>query len=288
MNIIKCYTQLFSLILLISASITFATSCKKNDTDATSSQTVLLSFGPTGARPGDTLRFIGTNLNTVTGIDLTGASILKNSFIQQTNELILILVPKETVKGFITLKTPQGDIKSKTPLNLFVPVMVTSVTKEARPGENITITGKYLNWVSNVTFAKDRIVDSTSIVSKSLDKLVIKVPLNAQTGKLILSYGGTEPGTIETDSTFIVTLPSITSISPNPIKYTDNLTITGQNLDLTWGVLFNGITQADTILVSKSNTMIVVKVPAGAKQGKVTIVAPSKVTVQSAVDLVLQ
>jgi hypothetical protein len=287
MNTIKFNTQLFSLIFLISASITLATSCKKNNNDATSSQTVLLSFGPTGARPGDTLRFIGTNLNTVTGIDLTGASVSKSSFIQQTNELILILVPKETVKGVITLKTPQGDIKSKTSLNLFVPLMITSVTKEARPGENVTITGKYLNWVSYVTFAKDKVVDSTSIVSKSLEKLVIKVPINAQTGKLIISYGGTEPGSIETDSILMVTLPSITSLAPNPVNHADNLTITGQNLDLTWGVLFNGVTQADTTLVSKSPTMIVVKVPAGAKQGKVTIIAPSKVTVQSAVDLVL-
>lgn len=287
MNTIKFYTRLFSLMLLILASMTFVTSCKKDKNNVKSSQTELLSFGPTGAKHGDTLRFIGNNLNTVTEIDLTGAIVPKSSFIQQTDELILIIVPDETVRGYVTLKTTQGDIVSKTKLDLDVPVIITSVTKEARPGENITITGKYLNWVNFVTFGKDKVVDSTGIVSKTLDKLVVTVPMDAQTGTLVVSTGGTEPMDIETDSTLIVTLPSITGISPNPIKHVDNLTITGQNLDLAWGVMFNGETQVDTNFVSQSATQIVIKVPAGAKQGKVTLVAPSKVTVQSNDDLVL-
>ncbi|MEO6914730.1 MAG: IPT/TIG domain-containing protein [Chitinophagaceae bacterium] len=286
MNSIKFNTRIFSLIVLISASMSFVISCSKNDNGSASSQTVLLSFGPTGAKPGDTLRFIGTNLNIVSGIELTGASVPKISFVKQTNELILIIMPKETVKGFVTLKTPQGDIKSKTALDLMVPVMITSIPKEARPGDNITITGNYLNWVNYVTFAKDKSVDSSGIVSRSLDKLVVKVPANAQTGKITLTYGGTMPGYLDSDSILIVTLPSITGIAPNPAKVADNLTITGLNLDLAWGVLFTGVTQADTVMVSKSATMIVVKVPAGAKKGKVTILAPSKVMVQSPVDLV--
>ena len=284
---IKFKNRLFPLIVLILASMTLVTSCKKDGADAKSSETVLLSFGPTGAKHGDTLRFIGNNLNTVTDIQLTGASVAKTAFIKQTDELILIVVPKETVKGFIMLKTPQGDIQSKTMLNLEVSVMVSSIPKEARPGSTITITGNYLNWVNSVTFGNDKVADSTSIVSKTLTQLVVKVPMNAQTGKLILSYGGTEWGNIETDSTLKIPLPSIISMSPNPLKHADNLTITGQDLDLTWGVQFNGVSQPDTVLVSKSPTSIVVKVPAGAKQGKVTLLAASKVKVNSADELLL-
>lgn len=287
MNTIKFNTRQFSILFLITAAITFGTSCKKGQSNAESSQTVLLSFGPTGAKPGDTLRFIGKNLGTVTDIELTGASVSKSAFIQQTDELILIVVPKETIKGFVTLKTAKGDIISKTKLDLEVPVMITSVTKEARPGENITITGNYLNWVNYVTFGKGKVVDSTGIVSKSIDKLVVKVPMDAQTGTLILSYGGTEPDEIETDSVLMVTLPSMTGISPNPVKHADNITITGQNLDLVWGVIFNGVKDADTNFVSQSATKIVLKVIAGAIAGKVTLVAPSKVTVISNDDLTL-
>lgn len=287
MNTIKFNSRLLSLMALLFASMTLVTSCKKDDAVAKSSETVLLSFGPTGAKHGDTLRFIGNNLNTVTEIQLTGASVPQSAFLKQTSELILIIVPKETVKGFVTLKTPKGDIVTKTILNLDVSIMVTSIPREAKPGANITITGNYLNWVNAVTFANGKIADSASIVSKTLTQLVVTVPKDAQTGKLILSYGGTEWGELETDSTLIVTLPSITSMAPNPIKHADNLTITGQNLDLTWGVLFNGVSQADTVMVSKSATSIVVKIPAGAKQGKVTLVAASKVKVESTADLML-
>lgn len=287
MNTIKFNTRLFSILFLIIAAITFGTSCKKEQSSAESSQTVLLSFGPTGAKPGDTLRFIGKNLGTVTDIELTGSRVSKSSFIQQTGEMIMIIVPMETVKGYVILKTPQGDIVSKTKLDLDIPVMISSIPKEARPGENITITGNYLNWVNYVTFGKGVVVDSTGIISKSLDKLVVKVPMDAQTGTLILSYGGTEPDEIESESALIVTLPSITAMSPNPVKHADNLTITGQNLDLVWGIIFNGVKNADTNFVSQSATKIVIKVPAGAKAGKLTLVAPSKVTVISNDDLAL-
>ena len=75
MNTIKFNSRLLSLMALLFASMTLVTSCKKDDAVAKSSETVLLSFGPTGAKHGDTLRFIGNNLNTVTEIQLTGASV---------------------------------------------------------------------------------------------------------------------------------------------------------------------------------------------------------------------
>ena len=70
---IKYNTKLLSLICLVMA-IGFVASCKK-DTNADSGKTVLLSFGPTGAKHGDTLRFVGNNLDKVTEIDLVGAKV---------------------------------------------------------------------------------------------------------------------------------------------------------------------------------------------------------------------
>ena len=277
-------TRLLALVCFI-VSIAFISSCKKNTTDVNSGQVQLLSFGPTGAKIGDTLSFIGRNLHVVTEIDFTGngAVVPQSSFIQQTSELIKLIVPKATEQGFVTLKTPQGDMVTKTKLNLNVASMVSTITKQARPGENITITGNYLNWVTRVTFAKNKNVDS--FVSKALDKLVVTVPMDAQTGPLVITYAGTKPMTIETIDTINITLPMVTAFSPNPVKQLQDVTITGTNLDLVKQIMFTNVKDPITKFVSQSATQLVVNVPADANKGKVTLGAFSGVNSPSSMDL---
>ncbi|MCW3091209.1 MAG: hypothetical protein JWP81_2278 [Ferruginibacter sp.] len=253
-------------------------SCKK-DTNEVSGKVVLLSFGPTGAKHGENIIFVGNNLNKVTAVDLVGANIPASAFKEQTSERIVFIIPQSAEQGYATLRTPEGDVVSKTKVNFEVPVKITSFTPQARPGDNITIKGEFMNWVKEVRFSKD--IAETSFVSKSLTQLVVKVPQNAQTGTLFISTGGTEPMTFETDSSLVVTLPSITSFAPNPMDRGNNLTITGSNLDLVKGVLFKGLTAPITNFVSRSATQIVVTVPAAANKGKITLVAYSLLTVES-------
>jgi hypothetical protein len=276
--------KLLALISII-LSIGIVTSCDKDDDEVNSDKIQLLSFGPTGAKHGDTIQFIGTNLNKVTAIQFTGtnATVNQADFKKQTPELILLIVPQAAEKGYVTLKTPEGDIVSKTQFNIDVLTTVTSITAQARPGQNVTITGTYLNWVDRVTFNRDKVVQT--FVSKAMNQLVVTVPDDAQTGPLILHYGGTDSAYVQTADTLKVTLPVTAGLSPNPIKHQTNLTISGTDLDLARQILFTGVTAPVTTFVSQSATQIVVKIPAATRKGKVTLVAASGVQSVSMMDL---
>ena len=282
---IKLFSSRLLVLICFILSIGILTSCDKNDGEVKSDKVQLFSFGPTGAKHGDTLRFIGVNLTKVTSIQFTGtnATVNQADFKQQTTELIRLIVPQAAEKGYVTLKTAEGDIVTKTQFNLDVLTTVTSITAQARPGQNVTITGTYLNWVDRVTFNRDKVV--VTFVSKAMNQLVVKVPDDAETGPLVLHYGGTDSAYVQTADTLKVTLPVSTGLSPNPIKHQTNLAITGTDLDLARQILFTGVSTPVTTYVSQSATQIVVKVPAGTKKGKVTLVAASGVQSVSTTDL---
>ncbi|RYZ25954.1 MAG: hypothetical protein EOO10_16880 [Chitinophagaceae bacterium] len=283
------YMRLLALICLV-LSIGALSSCKKDNDDVNDGKVHLLSFGPTGARHGDTLRFIGQNLNKVTSIQFTGtnAVVEQKDFKQQTPELILLVVPATAEKGYVTLKSSDGDIVTKTILNLNVKTSgsITSMVKQAKHGENITISGSYMNWVTRVTFPKNRMV--STFVSKSFDQLIVQVPADAESGPLVLTFAGTDSIDIQTKDTLRLTMPQITGMNPNPVDTSANLTITGTNLDLVSSVSFANVTNPVTNFVSQTATQLVVKVPSTALRGKLTFgIKNSTLTVQSPVDLTL-
>lgn len=271
------------LLLCLMLGVITLPYCEKDPEATNDGKVQLLSFGPTGAGLGDTLMIIGNNLEKVTAVELTGASVDKANFKKHTSEEIHLIIPQSTIRGKITLKAPEGDVVSITELDLGVTATVTSMTAQARPGENITITGTNLNWVKRITFARDKLV--TSFVSQSQTQIVVKIPDNAETGPLVLFYSGTDSADLQTKDTLKVTLPAVTGMAPNPIKHATDLTITGTNLDLVKELLFNGVSAPVTTFVSQSATQIVVKIPGATKTGKLTLKVASGVTVTTSQDV---
>jgi hypothetical protein len=265
-----------NILLLFMVIATIAISC--SDENNASGEVKLLSFGPTGVHHGDDISFIGNNLNKVTSIVLPGAEISSASFKQTSSTKIVITVPEQAFEGKVVLKTPGGDITSKTELSFEVPVAITSVDAQVKPGNNLTFHGTFLNWVKEIWFAEN--VKATEIVSQTLDELVVKVPMEAQTGKVKLLTGGTKPLTLSTESVVEVMLPAASDFSPASIKHSEDLTINGTNLDLVQSIKFNGdavVTHEN--FVSQEENKIVVTVPNTTKSGSIILVAYSLVEV---------
>ncbi len=271
---------LYAIELVVIALLAcMALSCQKEDPVSTAVE--LLSFGPSGAKHGEPLRIIGNNLNKVTAVELVGASIPASEFIQHSMELILLTLPPSAEGGPIVLKTPEGDITSKSALNLDALVEITAMTETVKPGELLTIQGEYLNWVTAVTFESDIVVEAAVFESQSRTELVIRLPMEAKTGNIILSYGGTEPDNLESENPLQVVLPAITSFSPSPVRHGNELTITGTDLDLVKAIAFTGRNEPVDEFVSQSETSIQVVIPDRVNHGTITLIAFSDVTVES-------
>ncbi len=272
--------------LAVFATLVFVVSCEEDDTMGSGDGVTLLSFGPSGVHHGDTIVFIGENLDDVSAIMFKpSVEVTSAEFASQSATLIEVAVPQSAEAGTIILKTPDGDIESKSLLNFEVEVDITSITAEARPGANITITGEKINWIEAVTFSADLVVDTTMFVSQSETELVVPVPMEAQSGFLIFATGGTEPLTFASDDQLTVTLPAITSLSPAAARHESNLTISGTDLDLVTEAVFSdgdaGASVVAADFVSHSATEIVVAVPATSVDGPITLKQRSPVDVVS-------
>jgi hypothetical protein len=260
--------------------------CDDKDKDV-GAQVVLKSFGPSVLRGGE-LKFVGVNLNKVTAVVLPeNVEIPSSSFKAQTSALITLDVPDEAVEGIVILKTPNGDITTKTPLGILEPITIESISPNpARPGEVVTITGTYLNLISMVEFGGLQQV--TEFESQSRTALQVRVPGAAFTAPLLLSDSEEIPNVIKSEADLTVTIPVSTTISPNPVKAGSTLTIAGTDLDLAVAIEFAGNERVDSAdFVTMTPTQIVLNVPAGSDDGTIQVVAASSVKSASTTPLTM-
>lgn len=289
-TLLKRYTGfalMFFALCAMTTGILFS-SCEKDDDDKTGSKIELFSYGPMPIARGAELRFIGNNLVKVTAIVLPeGIEILAADFTTRTATLLSLTVPQQAVEGLVVLKTPEGDITTKTPIGFSEPISIeTFAPTTIKPGAQLTITGDYLNLVEEVIFTDRVVVTEEDFISHTRKEIKLVVPVEAQTGKIAVSNGAENPIIVYSESNLGVDLPTFTTIAPNPVKAGTAITITGTNLDLATKVLLGG-GKVVTEFTSHSATQIVLTVPADTKDGKVILVPASEVEVTSVADLIL-
>jgi hypothetical protein len=278
----KYIMQLLSFTCLL-LSFVFLTSCDGEEGEEGNGQVELLSFGPSGVKHGEDITFFGENMNKVTAIVFyPSVEVPKEAFVSQTSDRIYVTVPSAAETGKVILKTSDGEIESKSIFDLDVPVTISTITAEAKPGTDITITGEMINWIESVTFASNLVVEKEDFVSQSQTEMVVTVPMAAKTGFLVFSTTGTEPLLITSEDPLTVTLPTATTLTPASIRHDENLTIGGTDLDLVTKIKFGGgATVLSGEFVSQSETEIVVKVPVTTTKGKLTLTVASGLEVES-------
>ncbi|MGV8880482.1 MAG: cellulase family glycosylhydrolase [Sphingobacteriaceae bacterium] len=194
MKILNPYKSFFWIIPAIIFST--ITSCKKGLKEEKTDHAGQVEFtdvGPTNKVLGENIWIIGKNLDKVSAVKLPGVKQPITNFISKTGEKIIITAPKSTTAGAVVLDTPNGEVMSKEAINFYVIFTVSNITKEVKAGNTITIRGEYLNWIKEVWLANK--IKVTNFVSQSVNELVIKIPLDAQTGVLKIIGGGTKPMT---------------------------------------------------------------------------------------------
>lgn len=283
------YPRYKSLNLFLLACLSLSlllTACQKDDDDPTINGVELLSFGPSPALRGDELRFIGNNLDQVTTVVLA-QDVRVSTFLTQTATELTLTIPEETVDGLVILETPDGNITSKSMLTISEPITISSIApQEARPGDQISITGTYLNLVKEVIFHDNKVVGDTGFISQTQEKIELKIPLDAQTGPITVSNGAAEPIRVRSEQNLIVTLPAITAFSPSPVRAGAELTITGTDLDLIQEVVFGGNNKV-TDFTSQSATEIKLTVPDNAQDDVIKATVASLVEVSTEEPLIL-
>ena len=271
----RIYNKYSLFLLLFTVSILF-TKCGKEESENVAVE--VLSFGPSPALRGGDLKFIGNNLDKISAVILP-QNVEVTNFKSKSKEELVVVIPQAVVAGEVSVKTPDGLIKMKSKLTISEPIAITGFSPTTvRPGDKLTINGTYLNLIREIIFPNKKSV--IKFESKTQDKIEVLVPLDAQSGKIVISNADVDPILVESETDLTVVLPVITKMTPNPVKAGQNVTLEGTNLDLVTAVIFGGNKTSQTI-VSKEATKIVALVPSDAQDGKAVVRVASLLEVSS-------
>lgn len=257
------------------------TSCLKGD-DVDTNQYVggisLNVFGPSPVARGGELRFLGSGMNQVTAVVIPGCADITDINVISDRE-IRITVPQEAQPGLVTLRTPNGDITTRTELTFTEPISIENFTPATvLPGDELTIEGEYLNLIHEVIFADEVTVTEEDFITHERNMIKLLVPEEAQTGQIILSDGEELPNLIYSEEDLVVILPSVEAVvNKENAKPGDVIEINRENLDLVRQMLMPDGTEVEFTVTSP--TAIEFILPENASDGDVVVVPASGVKV---------
>lgn len=220
-------------------------------------------------KPGGTMTITGEYLNWVKSVIFTDG-LEVTEFESASLTKLVVKVPFDAKTGPIEIVgggTEPYPFKSENDIKVTLP-MITSVSPAAvKHNELLTITGTDLDLAKSITFP-----NSTPVLgfeSQTATKIVVRVPVTTKDGTVKV----TAFSNIATEAPMAlhIILPVVTAATPKPVAVAADLTLTGTNLDLVKEVIIPGAASPITSFVSKSESKIVVKVPANSFNGVIKL-----------------
>ena len=216
------------------------TSCSDDDDDFSTNQfkggVHLNVFGPSPVARGGQLRFIGSGMDQITKITIPGCGDITDIEVINEGE-IRITVPQTAEPGLLTLTYAGGTITTKTELTYLEPISIDAFTPTTvKPGQELTISGEYLNLIHEVCFSFEK--DSCNVYEEdftahSRNEIKLIVPAEAITGPIAISDAAEMPNMIFSEEDLTIVIPSIAApMDLTSKKGGDRITIAGNDFDL--------------------------------------------------------
>lgn len=296
------------MCLMLTGAVSF-TACSNNDLDTNqfTSGVSLNVYGPTPVMRGGTLRFIGSNLDQISQVEIPGVAPITNIEVVKSGvpSEIRVVVPHDGPKpGLVKLTTKSGDvITTITELNYtegLNPANIT-MTASAMPGDKIRLSvpesgDDYLDIIHMIEFAGGAQVGENDFTAHTRYLIELVVPQTAKTGKLDLytadltaadvDESSVEYQIISTEKAIEIGVPSVSKVaSPRgeaaaqgtvTAKAGETITITGTYFNLVQAVNFNAVKVSE---FKSDGKTITVALPAAAADGAISFTTLSGVVV---------
>ena len=265
------------------------TSCSEDQLDTNQynkSGVNILAFGPMPITRGATMRLTGTQLNNVKEVlfpegnqKLTpSTTYISGEFTLQSSEEMTVTIPDQCVPGKLRLVTNDGQtIESASNITFAEEIKASSITPNPiHPGEVVSIKGDYVWNIGQVVFFDHVTVDAEDFLLNTRSEIQVIVPAEAKTGDVAYNDGSDGAENI---SIAILTIDEIkaTGVSnPNP-EFGEEITITGENLDLVTSIDFPAVADVP-FQVANDGKSVRVTVPDNTVSGSVTLNSASGIT----------
>ena len=272
--------------LLALSSGALVTSCDEDDdydTNQFASGSVTLTAASLQVTRGAYMTFKGVNLNRITSIQFPGGASSTPEVVDEYT--IKCLVPEEAEPGTVKLIYDGGELETKE-ISFTEPITFDAFTPESvTAGDELTIKGTYLTYISFVQFATG---ENVEVEPASRTEFKVVVPVDASTGKINLGYYSVDgKDTVETllqsEVELTVIETSDAKLTNTTVKAGNDVEITGKLLRLVKSVTFQGVDAIDVAAEdpTKDVEKIVVSLPAAAQDGEVTLTLFSGNTVSA-------